>query len=148
MLLQFPFICHRKLNRTLLFSVYIHLQCERLVRKGLNLFMEKESTRLILPLELLAQLLSWNRTATYKGKMYSSMRQLLLCIIAGIISVHDRELQDPSPACKFFPTPSCYKEFILRGCLCYRSKFISYAPWWGLAILPEHAAFQSSAKFP
>lgn len=79
MLLQFPFICHRQLNRRLLFSAYVHLQSKGLVWKGLNLFMEKEIT--ILPLEFLAQLLSWNRTATCKGKMYSFLRQLLLCII-------------------------------------------------------------------
>lgn len=66
----------------------------------------------------------------YKGKMYSSMRQLLLCITAclEIISVHDRELQDLSPACKSFPTPSSYEEFFLHGFLCYRSSFVLCFP--------------------
>lgn len=52
----------QKAKQIVALCVYIHLQSESLVRKGLNLFMEKEIT--ILPLEFLAQLLSWNRTAT------------------------------------------------------------------------------------
>jgi len=100
-------MCHRKLSRTLLFSVYIRLQPEILVRKGLNLFMEEEST--VLPLEFVAQLLCWNRTATYKGKIYSSLGQLLLCKLECVWEslVYLTELQDPSSASKFLPTPSC-----------------------------------------
>lgn len=130
MLLQFPFISHQKLNRALLFSACIPYKPERLGRKGLNLFMEKDYN----PAPgIFSSTFALEQDCEYKGKMYSSVRQLLLCITVRleIISVHDRELQDLSPACKSFPTPSCYEEFFLHSFLCYRSPFISFSPTLG-----------------
>jgi len=147
MLLQFPFISHQKLNRALLFSACIPYKPERLGRKGLNLFMEKDYN----PAPgIFSSTFALEQDCEYKGKMYSSVRQLLLCITVRleIISVHDRELQDLSPACKSFPTPSCMRNSFYTASCVTDHRLFHVPPLWAPSTPRGAAAPQSSVQLP